>query len=82
MGDMPSGSEQRPPTDYREMRRKHERAGVTAAIGVLVGGGGLLIAVIFGFLEMLAAIPWLILGAAGILGLYLLIVWLEGWANR
>ena len=82
MTEGPTHSHQRPPTDYRALRRKQERAWVAVAMAVLVIGGGLLIGLFFGFVEMLVALPWLILGAAGILGLYLLVVWLEKWADR
>ena len=70
------------PTDYRAMRRRHERQLVFLAMALLVVGGGVLIALVYGLGQMLGALPFLVIGALGILGFYLLWVAIEDWANR
>lgn len=75
-------SNERPPTDYRHLHKQTERRLLVAAIFLLVVVGGGLIGLIFGPGEMLAALPCLLGGAIAILGLYLLLVVVERWANR
>ena len=70
------------PTDYRRTRRRHEYQLVFAAMAMLVVGGGVLTALVFGIVAMLGALPFLLLGAAGILVFYLLWVAVENWANK
>lgn len=74
-------SEERPPTDYRALQKRHERQLVAMAMLLLVIGGGLLIALVFGIGEALGALPWLLLGAAGILAFYAIWVAIDKWAN-
>ncbi|RLC73016.1 MAG: hypothetical protein DRI52_02580 [Chloroflexi bacterium] len=75
-------SDERPPTDYRRLRKQTERRLLIASILLLVIVGGGLIGLIFGPVEMLAALPCLLSGAGAILGLYLLLVVIERWINR
>ncbi|MFH1085284.1 MAG: hypothetical protein V1772_05940 [Chloroflexota bacterium] len=79
MGTQPN---QRPPTDYRRLRRQGERRNLLVAVTVLVVGGAALIGLFFGLGRGLAALPWLLLGAGGIVALYALVAALEHWANR
>ncbi|RLB39228.1 MAG: hypothetical protein DRH12_11800 [Deltaproteobacteria bacterium] len=75
-------SDERPPTDYRRLRKQTERRLLIASILLLVIVGGGLIGLIFGPVEMLAALPCLLSGAGAIFGLYLLLVVIERWINR
>ena len=72
-------SNERPPTDYRHLRKQTERWLLAATIFLLVVVGGGLIGLIIGPGEMLAALPCLLSGAGIILGLYLLFVVVERW---
>ena len=74
-------SNERPPTDYRGMRKRYERQLLIGAIFLLVVVGGGLIGLFFGFGEMLTALPCLLSGAGAILVLYLFFVLLERWAE-
>ena len=51
-------------------------------MALLVVGGGVLTALVFGIVAMLGALPFLFLGAAGILFFYLLWIAVETWANK
>ena len=75
---MPEGK----PTNLREMERRHERQLVWVAAAVLLVGGGALVGVIYGWGRLLGALPFLILGAAGIVALYALVALLTGWADK
>ena len=72
----------RPPTDYRAIRKRHERWTLIAAIVVLVVVGGGLIGLVFGFSQLLTALPCLLAGAGVIAGLYFFFVFAERWAER
>lgn len=74
-------SNERPPTDYRRLHKQTERRLLLAAVFFLVIVGGGLIGVVFGPVEMLASLPCLLSGAGLILGLFLLLVIIERWAN-
>ncbi len=75
-------SDERPPTDYRRMRKQYERQLLVGGIFLLVVVGGGLIGLFFGFGEMLAALPCLLSGAGAILALYLFFALLGRWAER
>lgn len=75
-------SNERPPTDYRGLRKRNELWLLVAAIVVLVVVGGGLIGLLFGFGEMLAALPCLLAGAGAIAMLYFFFAVLERWAER
>jgi hypothetical protein len=75
-------SKERPPTDYRGMRKRYEREFLVGAILLLVVVGGGLIGLIFGFGEMLAALPCLLAGAGAIAGLYLFFALFGRWAEK
>jgi hypothetical protein len=72
---------ERPPTDYRGTRRRHERWLLVLVIVVLVVVGGGLIGLVFGWSQVLTAVPCLLGGAGVIAGLYLLWAALERWAE-
>lgn len=72
---------ERPPTDYRRMRRSHERWLLVLAIVVLVVVGGGLIGLVFGFSQLLTAVPCLLAGAGLMAGVYFLFVAMERWAQ-
>jgi len=74
-------SKERPPTDFRAMRKRHERWTLIAAIIVLVVVGGGLIGLIFGWSQLLSALPCLLAGAAVIAALYFFFVIAERWAQ-
>jgi hypothetical protein len=71
----------RPLTDYRGTRKRNELWLLIVAIAVLVVVGGGLIGVIFGFSQVLTAVPCLLGGAALIAGLYFFFVVLERWSE-
>ena len=71
----------RPPTDFRAMRKRHERWTLIAAIIVLVVVGGGLIGLLFGFSQLLTALPCLLAGGGLLAGLYLLLVGMERWSQ-
>jgi hypothetical protein len=73
---------ERPPSDYRRLRRHSERRNLLVGVAVLVLGGAALIGLFFGPGRGLAALPWLLLGAGGIVALYALVAALESWANH
>ena len=72
----------RPPTDYRGLRQRNELWLLLAAIVLLVVVGGVLIGLVFGFNQLLTALPCLLAGAGLIAGLYFLFVGLERWSQR
>jgi hypothetical protein len=72
---------ERPPTDYRGMRKRHERWLLVIAVVVLVMVGGGLIGVVFGFSQLLTALPCLLAGAGLMAGVYFLFVLMERWAE-
>ncbi|HUS70361.1 MAG TPA: hypothetical protein VM075_06275 [Anaerolineae bacterium] len=72
----------RPPTDYRRLRQRNELRLLITAIVVLVVVGGGLIGLIFGWGQLLTALPCLLAGAGLLAGLYLLFVGLERWSQR
>lgn len=76
------GSMERPPTDYRGLRKRNERWLLVAAIVVLVVVGGGLIGLIFGFSQLLTALPCLLAGAGIIAVLYGVFVVMERWSER
>jgi len=75
-------SKERPPTDFRAMRKRHEPWTLIAAIVVLVVVGGGLIGLIFGFSQLLTALPCLLAGVGIIAALYFFFVIAERWAER
>ena len=72
----------RPPTDYRGLRQRNELWLLLAAIVLLVVVGGVLIGLVFGFNQLLTAVPCLLAGAVLLAGLYYLFVLLERWSQR
>ena len=76
-----SGSRQRPPSDYRQLRRETERRQLYAVIAVLVLLGGGLIALIWGPGAAITGVACLILGAGLIVGLWLLLTVIERWTE-
>jgi hypothetical protein len=72
----------RPPTDYRGLRQRNELWLLIAAVVLLVVVGGGLIGVLFGFGQMLSALPCLLAGAGAIAILYLFFALLGRWADR
>jgi hypothetical protein len=72
---------ERPPTNLRAMRTRHERWTLIAVIVVLVVVGGGLIGLIFGFSQLVTALPCLLAGAGLIAGLYFLFVVMERWSQ-
>jgi fatty acid desaturase len=70
------------PTNARQARKRHERQLIALAIGVLVLVGGALIALVYGPIALLTALPFLLVGAGAILILYLLFLLAERWVER
>jgi hypothetical protein len=70
------------PTDYRQMRRDHDRSNLLMTLFVLVVIGGVLVAIIIKPVALLAALPFLFLGAIGILALYGLWLLIEKLTRR
>lgn len=70
------------PTNLREMRKQDERRTLWMAVVLLIVVGGGMVGLIFGLPQMLAALPFLFLGAAGILLLYWLVNVITRWANN
>jgi len=75
-------SRNRPPTDYRGLRKRNELWLLVAAIVLLVVVGGGLIGLLFGWSQLVTALPCLMAGSALIAGLYLLLAVLERWSQR
>lgn len=75
-------SKERPPTDYRGLRKRNELWLLIAGIVVLVVVGGGLIGLLFGSGEMLVALPCLLAGAGALAILYLFFAVLGRWADR
>ena len=65
---MPEKDQQ--PTDYRKLQRDHDRQNLSMVLFVLVIIGGLLVGIVYSPGSILGALPWLFLGACGVLGLY------------
>ena len=72
---------ERPPTDYRGMRKRNELWLLGAAVVVLVVVGGGLIGLLFGLGKMMAALPCLLAGAGAIAVLYFFFAVLGRWAD-
>jgi len=64
------------------LRQRNELRLLITAIVVLVVVGGGLIGLIFGWGQLLTALPCLLAGAGLLAGLYLLFVGLERWSQR
>ena len=75
-------SDQRPPTDYRELRRRTDRNLAQAVVIMLVGVGGGAIALVYGPGAAAVGVVCLLFGA-GLFGLlWLILTLLEQWADR
>ena len=72
----------RPPTDYRAMRRRHDRALFLAVIAVLLVVGGGLIYIIYGTGALITGLACLLFGVGILLLLWLIMSAIERWANR
>jgi len=75
-------SQARPPTDLRRLRKQHDRRLLMLALFVLVVVGGALIGLFFGLESLLTAVPCLLVGAAAIVGLWLLMSAIEHWLQN
>ena len=73
---------QNKPTNYREKRKRHDRELLYLVIAVLVVGGGGLIALIWGAYAAVLSILCLGVGAALIVGLWLLLSLLEKFVDN
>jgi len=72
----------RPPTDYRVYRRKTDRNLAWAVVLLLVGGGGALIAFVYGAGAAILGVTCLLAGA-GVFGLvWLILTLMERWAEE
>lgn len=79
----PTGQEPtRPPTDYRAMRRRDDRALFLAVIAVLLVVGGGLIYILYGTGALITGLACLIFGVGILLLLWLIMTGIERWANR
>ncbi len=74
--------EERPPTDYRKIRRKNDRAMLFLVIFVLVVIGDGLIGLIWGWQAAITGGLCLFSGAALIGGLWLLLSLIEKWVGE
>lgn len=72
----------RPPTDYRAMRRRNDRALFLAVIAVLLVVGGGLIYIIYGPGALITGLACLLFGVGILLLLWLIMSAIERWANR
>ena len=72
----------RPPTDYRAMRRRDDRALLLAVIAVLLVVGGGLIYIFYGTGALITGLACLIFGVGILLLLWLIMTAIERWANR
>ena len=72
----------RPPTDYRAMRRRDDRALFIAVIAVLLVVGGGLIYIIYGTGALITGLACLLFGVGILLLLWLIMSAIERWANR
>ncbi len=73
---------QRPPTDYRELRRRTDRNLAWAVVIMLVGGGGGAIALVYGPGAAALGVVCLLFGA-GLFGLlWLILTLMERWTGQ
>ena len=72
----------RPPTDYRAMRRRNDRALFLDVIAVLLVVGGGLIYIIYGTGALITGLACLLFGVGILLLLWLIMSAIERWANR
>ena len=72
----------RPPTDYRAMRRRNDRALFLAVIAVLLVVGGGLIYIIYGTGALITGLACLLFGVGILLLLWLIMSAIERWAHR
>ena len=72
----------RPPTDYRAMRRRDDRALFLAVIAVLLVVGGGLIYIFYGTGALITGLACLLFGVGILLLLWLIMSAIERWANR
>lgn len=77
-----STKEKRPFTNNRQIRKENDRKFLVMVIFTLVGGGGGLIALIFGPMALLTALPFLLAGAGLILVPWLVLAGLEKLMER
>ncbi len=80
--DPTSREPDRPPTDYRAMRRRNDRALFLAVIAVLLVVGGGLIYIIYGTGALITGLACLLFGVGILLLLWLIMSAIERWANR
>jgi hypothetical protein len=72
-----SEEEERPLTHSRQIRRENDRQFLKMVVFTLVGGGGLIITLIYGPTSLLTALPILLGGAALIAVPYLVLKGIE-----
>lgn len=72
----------RPPTDYRQLRRRHDRNLFLAVILFLVIVGGGLIYMIYGSGALVTGLACLVVGSGLMVALWLILSAIERWANR
>jgi len=85
MADEPNPTDRepiRPPTDYRAMRRRDDRALFLAVIAVLLVVGGGLIYILYGTGALITGLACLLFGVGLLLLLWLIMSAIERWANR
>lgn len=75
-------SRDRPPTDYRAMRRRNDRDLFLAVIGFLLIVGGGLIFLIYGSGALITGLACLLFGVGLLALLWLVLTLIERWANR
>lgn len=70
------------PTNVRAEKRTAERRYVWLVVGIMTFGGCTVIGLIYGWLAVLTAVPFLLGGALLLLGTYFLLTRLEKWLER
>lgn len=72
----------RPPTDYRAIRRRNDRDLFLAVIGFLLIVGGGLIFLIYGTGALVTGLACLLFGVGLLALLWLILTLIERWANQ
>lgn len=80
--DTPQPSIDRPPTDYRRLRQRHDRNLLLAVIAFLLVVGGSLIYVIYGRGAFVVGLACLLAGVGLLLLLWLIVTVIGWWAER
>lgn len=78
----PARTDSRPPTDYRQLRRRQQRDLFLVVILFLLFVGGGLIYLVYGRGALITGLTCLLVGCGLMITLWLVLSGIERWANR